>query len=133
MTKVLRKPGGATRRGGVLAVLLVVLGVVSIAALGSVTPAADETMLAAARVERVRASYAADAGIAVALAEVISGSDMDGDGKPGTLSDNSNAGDDPQVGLARVVVTAESGSTQTVLTSRGRCGVSSYSLELTVQ
>lgn len=133
MIKVRRKPGSARRRGGVLAALLVVLGVVSIAALGSVAPAADETMLAAARVERVRASYAADAGIAVALAEVIAATDLDGDGKAGTLSDNSNPGDDPQVGLARVVVTAASGSTQTVVTSRGRCGGSSYSLELTVQ
>jgi hypothetical protein len=133
MRNIGRVRGGARRRGAAVAVLVVVLGVVSVAVLGSVAPSADETALAAARVERVRASYAADAGVAVALAEVLNASDLDGDGKTGTLSDNSNSGDDPQIGFARVVVTSNTGTSQRVLTSRGRCGSSVYSLELTVQ
>lgn len=133
MKKAFLRDKKARSRGAAAAVLVVVLAVVSVAVLGSVAPSADEIALAAARVERVRASYAADAGITIALAETINGADLDGDGHPGTLSDNSNSGDDPQVGFARVVVTGVTGSLQTVLTSRGRCGGSVYSLELTVQ
>jgi len=56
-----------TRRGSVLAVLVVVLALLGLVVTGSVRPLRDEATLATMRVETVRAFYAAESGAIITI------------------------------------------------------------------
>ena len=56
-----------SRRGSVLAVLVVVLALMGLIVAGSVRPMRDESSLAAMRVETVRAFYAAESGTVITI------------------------------------------------------------------
>lgn len=63
----LSKCSYTTRRGSVLAVLVVVLAVLGLVVAGSVRPVKDEATIASMRVETMRAFYAAESGTIVLM------------------------------------------------------------------
>lgn len=110
------------RRGSVAAAMVVALVLLQVVVAGMVLAGARDQDLTQRRVETVRAMYAAEAGINMAVREVMLATDFDGDGAVGTISDDGNAGNDPDLSGARVAVTRDVQGGVTTLASRGRCG-----------
>ncbi|MDF1868923.1 MAG: hypothetical protein P1U30_00930 [Phycisphaerales bacterium] len=65
-----------SRRGSVLAVLVVVLALMGLIVAGSVRPMRDESSLAAMRVETVRAFYAAESGTVITIQGYMGATEM---------------------------------------------------------
>jgi hypothetical protein len=110
-----------------------VLVVLDLIIVGMVLAGGREQDLTARRLETVRAFYAAEAGINMAVREVMDGADEDGDGTMGTVSDDGNAANDPSLGSAQVFVTAATSGGETTLTSKGRCGEATRELEAALE
>ena len=68
-------PCSTEHRGFAVAVILVVVAVLGLAVVGSIGPLAQEADLATLRVETVRAFYAAESGVVVAIGTVNAGLD----------------------------------------------------------
>jgi len=84
------------------------------------------------RLETVSALYAAEAGVNMAIRELMEDADEDLDGTVGTISDDSNDANDPALGTANFVVTATADTPDvglTTLTSQGRCGEARREME----
>ena len=92
------------RRGiaAVAAVVLVVLANLIVVAM--VLAGSREQDLTIRRLETVRAFYAAEGGMNMAIRELMIDEDEDGDGVIGTISDDGDSGTDPIIGAARVRV-----------------------------
>jgi len=92
------------RRGiaAVAAVVLVVLANLIVVAM--VLAGSREQDLTIRRLETVRAFYAAEGGMNMAIRELMIDEDEDGDGVIGTISDDGDPGTDPIIGAARVRV-----------------------------
>jgi len=75
-----------SRRGSVLAVLVVVLALMGLIVAGSVRPMRDESSLAAMRVETVRAFYAAESGTIITIQGYLGESDMPVEGSELTIN-----------------------------------------------
>ena len=84
-------------------VFLLVVGVIIV---GMVLGGARDQDLTVRRLETVQAFYAAEAGMNMAIRELMVAVDEDADGAIGTISDDSNDGTDPTIGTGRVVVTS---------------------------
>jgi len=76
-----------SRRGSVLAVLVVVLSMLGLVVAGSVRPLRDEAALATMRVETVRAFYAADSGTVITIQGYMGLVAMPVEGSEITLND----------------------------------------------
>ena len=113
------------RRGATGIAVIVVLVILQIAVVGAVVAGARGHDTTARHLESLRASYAAEAGINMAVRELRLDTDFDGDGAIGTISDDGIDATDPALGPAHVVVTltAVAGG-QTTLRSAARCGQS---------
>ena len=72
--------------------------------------------------ETIRAFYATEGGMNLAIRELMINFDDDGDGGIGTISDDGNAANDPTVGSAQLEVTASTAGSVTTLTAEGRSG-----------
>jgi hypothetical protein len=70
--------------------------------------------------DALRAFYAADSGINMAVRELMTNTDADGDGTAGTISGDANAANDPAIATANVSVTRTINGTQFNLSSAGR-------------
>lgn len=121
-------------RRGVAAVAMVgVLLLVEVTLLSAVISVRIDQTLAPARLDSVRAFYAAEGGMNMAIRELILATDADGDGTAGSISDDNNAGNNPTLGSADVSVTlATVGATHT-LTSEGRAGTARKVLNVQLQ
>lgn len=60
----------ARRRGMAVLVLVVLLGTISLAVVGSVSPTADDAHLLASRIESARAFYGAESGVYILIGEL---------------------------------------------------------------
>lgn len=111
------------RRGlaGVAAVLLLV--VLQLIIVGAVLATARDNDLSVLRLDTVRAFYAAESGANMSIREAMEGVDEDGDGLAGSISDNGNPDDDPQLLTARVAVSASIVDSVTQVSSNGRSGL----------
>lgn len=89
------------RRGSVLVALVVVLAVMQIVVVSTVLSGTRTSELSVLRLESARALYAAEAGANMAAREAFLSLDLDGDGKPGSISDDGNPANDPALGSAR--------------------------------
>ncbi len=78
--------------------------------------------------ESAQAYYAAESGLELGLKELIAGSDVDGDGTAGSISNDANAANDPAIGGGRVYVTYSASK----LAARGRCNEATRVLEVTI-
>jgi len=122
----------STRRGVAAVVMVVLLLALNLIIIGMVLGGARDQDLTVRRLETVQAFYAAEAGVNMAVREVMLGRDEDGDGGTGTISDDGDSGTDPAFGAARVHVTMSADAGQTTLTSEGRAGQSDRRLEVTL-
>ncbi len=92
------------RRGMALIGVIVFLLVVGVIIVGMVLGGARDQDLTVRRLETVRAFYAAEGGMNMAIREVMVSVDEDADGAIGTISDDSDNGTDPAFGTGQVVV-----------------------------
>jgi Tfp pilus assembly protein PilX len=128
------RSGIRRRRRGVSTIVIVgLLVVVELVIVGMVLAGGREQDLTARRLETVRAFYAAEAGVNMAVRELMEGADEDGDGATGTISDDGNDANDPSLGAAQVVVTAATSGGETTVTSKGRSGQATRELEAVLE
>jgi hypothetical protein len=104
-----------------------------LAVVGSVVLSARDQDTTVQRLDTLRSFYAAEAGMNMAIREMINNSDEDGDGTIGTISNDNNAGNDPLLGTARVYVVKTISGPTSILTSRGRAGVARRQLTTAVE
>jgi hypothetical protein len=118
--------GAGPHRRAVAAVAMVVLLLaLNLIIVGIVVGLSRDHDLTIRRMQTVEAMYAAEAGVNMSIRELMNDADEDGDGTTGTISDDSNDGNDPTLGNAQFVVTAAADTPavgQTTLTSEGRSG-----------
>lgn len=117
------------QRGSVLVVVIIVLLLLGLFVVGIVNATARDLDLSARRLETVQAFYAAEAGMNMAIRELVTNTDEDGDGAIGTISDDGNDANDPAIGAGVVRVEATVVGIQTTLHSRGRSGQSRRTIE----
>jgi Tfp pilus assembly protein PilX len=128
------RSGSAPSRRGVAAVVMVVLlMVIGLVIVGMVMRGSRHQDLSVRRLETVQAFYAAEAGMNMAIREMMVGLDEDGDGDIGTISDDGDDGTDPQFGTGRVRVTLSTGGVQSTLVSRGRSGEARRNIEAVLE
>ena len=80
-------------------IAVIVLLLTSLFIIGIVSGSARDLNSSARRLETVQAFYAAEAGVNMALREIIINSDEDSDGIIGSISDDANDANDPAVGV----------------------------------
>lgn len=88
------------RRGAIVAAMLMLI-VLTLAVGVVVLAGADDQQLAAQRVQGLRSRYAVDSAAGVAIKELKSNLDVDGDGVVGTVSDDGASATDPAVAGTR--------------------------------
>lgn len=120
-------------RGGVTVALLIALVMLQLVIVGVVAGGARDHGLTAQRVETMRALYAAEAGMNMAVREVFQQTDEDGDGGIGSISNNGIAVNDPAIGAARASATAVAGVGSTTILASGREGSCRRALEARVE
>lgn len=116
---------------GIATVILLVflqLGIV-----GLVITGARDMDTTIQRLDTLRAFYAAEGGMNMAIREMINNLDEDGDGTIGSISNDTNATDDPVVGTAKVYVVKSVSGTTSTLTSRGRAGAARRQLTAAIE
>jgi hypothetical protein len=102
--------------------VIVILIIVDLVIVGIVLSGARGHDLTLRRVETVEAFYASEAGMNMAVREVMIGQDEDGDCTIGTISHDGDSNNDPGFGNAAWVVNAETTGALTTLMSYGRSG-----------
>lgn len=112
---------------------IVILVFLQLAVVWSVVLSARDQDTTVQRLDTLRSFYAAEAGMNMAIREMINNSDEDGDGTIGTISNDNNAGNDPQLSTARVYVVKTISGPTSILTSRGRAGVARRQLTTAVE
>lgn len=110
------------RRATIAISMVIALVVVNLIVVSIVIGGARDHDLTIKRIETIQAFYAAEAGMNMAIREMMNNTDEDGDGAIGTISDDGNAANDPTFGQAQVLVTSAVAGPQTTLTSQGRAG-----------
>lgn len=121
------------RRGTVLVAAIVALIALSLMAVGLVTAGARDHDLTTRRSETMRAFYAMESGVNMALRELMNNADEDADGAVGSISNDTSDASDPFIGIARVKVLKGTSGADTTLTSVGRCGAAARSAVLTLR
>lgn len=124
---------GTNRRGSVAVVMIVALILLQVVVAGMVLTGARDQDLMQRRVETVRALYAAEAGMNMAIREMVQNADEDGDGTVGSVSNDGNSSNDPNLSGGRVVVSKTTAGAVTTLTSVGRCGSALRTITATLQ
>jgi hypothetical protein len=107
----------------------VLLLVVDLIALGMVLGGGRDQDLTVRRLETLQAFYAAEAGMNMAVREIMLNADEDGDGTAGSVSDDGDDANDPGFAAARVRVTRAPDAGGTTLTSERRTGQADRKLE----
>ncbi len=102
--------------------MLMVLILINLAVISMVISVARDHLLTVRRMETIRAFYATEGGMNMAIRELMINFDDDGDGGIGTISDDGIAANDPTVGSAQLEVKASTAGSVTTLTGQGRSG-----------
>ncbi len=116
-----RMPRVQPHRRGVIAIaMIVLLLILDLIILSMVIGGTRDHDLTVRRMETIESFYAAEAGMNMAIRELMELSDEDGDLTVGTISDDSpvNPANDPTLGNAQFFVSVSG----TVYTSEGRSG-----------
>jgi len=116
-----------TRRGSILLVVIVGLLVLAVFAANFASQAATDSHESTQQWQVVRALYAAESGIAMAIQEVIRDTDVDGDGGVGTIAERA-IGDLPGVTVSVII----SGDGE-VLTATGKAADTERQVEVQIQ
>lgn len=123
----------AHRRGSVAVAVLIAMVVLTLVVFSVVRGGLHDREISATRVQSSRAFYAAEAATNIALAEVFSNTDHDGDGTIGTLSNDSNTANDPTLAGSQFYVTTAAASSGRRFRIKGRNGTITSQRELWVQ
>lgn len=121
-TLKLARSGSVRRRGAAAAAILIVLVALQLAITLSVLGGARGADLSAQRAGAIRAFYAAEGGMSMALREIDRNSDEDGDGGIGSISADANPATGPVMSFARVNVTRTDAGGTATLVARGAMG-----------
>lgn len=120
------------RRGIAAMALVMVLAMISLAILGMVLGGARDQDLTVSRLETLRSMYAAEGGAQMAMREVLTNTDADGDGAIGGVSDDGNASNNPSIGGATVWVDRSDSAGSATLDVKGSTSVARRNLQLNV-
>jgi hypothetical protein len=110
------------RRAATAVAVIVVLVIIDLVIVGLVISGSRGHDLTIRRMETVEAFYAAEAGMNMAVREVLVDADEDGDCTIGCVSHDGDDGTDPNFGNAAWVVTASRAGAVVTLRSYGRSG-----------
>jgi hypothetical protein len=115
------------RRGTAVIAVIIVLIIIDLIVVGITLGLSRDHDLTIRRLETVKAAYAAEAGINMAIREMQEDEDQDGDGEIGTISYEQpvyDPNDDPALDIAFFYVTKsyDAGLEKTTISSYGRCG-----------
>lgn len=129
-----------SRRALALISVVVAMVMIDLIVVAIVVAGARDHDLTVRRIETMAAFYACEAGSNMAIREMLQdpdgdgiGTDEDGTGVVGEISDNANPDDDPVVGLGRVYVSKVTAGDETTLTSIGRSGSAQRKMDTVVQ
>ncbi len=119
------------RRGLVLVATLVLLLIIHLVIMSIVIAGTRDHDLTIRRLQSIKSFYAAEAGMNMAIRELMELSDEDGDLTVGTISDDSpvNPANDPTLGNAQFFVSVSG----TVYTSEGRSGEARRTMQAEVK
>lgn len=117
------------RRGIAIVAMVGIMLLGEVVLVTSLMAVRHDQMLATYRLDSVRAFYAAEAGMNLAIREVMADADEDGDGTIGSVSDNDTDEDDVVLGVATLRVIRTDSPEDFVLRADARCGMSRTSLE----
>jgi hypothetical protein len=109
-------------RGAVGIAIVIVLVILQLVIVIAVVAGSRDQNLIARRMETQRALYATEAGVNMAVRELMKGVDYDGDGGIGTISNDGNSANNPVIGAGSVSVSAATSGSQRTLTSVGVSG-----------
>jgi hypothetical protein len=111
----------SARRGTAAVALMVSLALMGLAIMAAVMSGSRDQSLSVSRVQGDRARLAAEAAARLAVTELLSGSDADGDGGIGTLSNDNNSATDTTInsGTRLWATRSDSGGVITI-TARGQ-------------
>lgn len=115
-------PGARARAGSAAVAVLVLLVVLQIVVLGVAWGGARDQGASVDRVDAARAYYATEGVANMAMREIFVGTDEDGDGGVGTISNDSNAGTDPTISLGQARCASSVSGGVTTYTVSGRSG-----------
>jgi Tfp pilus assembly protein PilX len=110
------------RRGAAGLACLVLLVFTQLLIVGAILSGSREQDTSVQRLDTTRAFYAAEGAMNMAIREVMSNTDEDGDGGVGTISDTGVLEDDPPVGSGRAYVVQSTSGGVITMVSRGRSG-----------
>ncbi len=110
------------RRATIAISMVIALVVVNLIIVGIVIGGARDHDLTIKRIETIQSFYAAEAGMNMAIREMMNNTDEDGDGAIGTISDDATPANDPTFGQAQVLVIVTVAGPPTTLRSKGRSG-----------
>jgi Tfp pilus assembly protein PilX len=125
----LRSRRRCARRGAAAVVMITLLIVVNLIIVGLVLGGSRDQDLTIRRVETVQAFYAAEGGMNMAVRELATNTDDDGDGAVGSISDDSDTGTDPALSGAALYVTMDAAGGETTLRAFGRSGLANRKIE----
>jgi hypothetical protein len=121
-----------SERGAVAIGILLALVMLQVMLVAAVVGGVRQQDMTVARVQSTRALYAAEAGRNMALREMMRNVDEDADGVIGSISNDNNDANDPEVTGARFHVVAVRAGPVTTLTSIGRADGTSRQLTATL-
>jgi Tfp pilus assembly protein PilX len=110
------------RRGIAAVAVIVILVIVDLVVVGVVLSESRGHDVTVQRLETVRAYYAAEAGMHMALRELMLQDNLDDDCAVGTISNDGIDANDPALGTASFMVTAAPSGSQYIVRSHGRSG-----------
>ncbi|MCA9300280.1 MAG: hypothetical protein KDA28_14510 [Phycisphaerales bacterium] len=110
---------GRVRRGAIGVAMVGVLVIVELVIVVAVIGGGLHQDLTLQRIDTIRAFYAAEGGVNMALREAWVATDEDGDGTIGAISDDGDQTDDPAIGSATVSVSISEVSGVSTLTAVG--------------
>jgi hypothetical protein len=113
------------RKAAVVVAMIAILVIVDLVIIGMVISEARDHDLTVKRMQTMEAFYAAEAGMNMAIREMMVGVDEDADdpgSEAGSISADGDELNDPAFGNAQSAVTRGSAGGNTTLTSQGRSG-----------
>lgn len=126
-----RRARPRSRRGAVGLAMIVVLVILQLVIVGAVLTGARDQDMTVQRVSSARAFYAAESGVNMALMELMTGNDADGDGTIGAVSNNNNTSDDPAISGGQVYAACTTSSGNYYVTAIGRSASSRHQITYT--
>ena len=121
------------RRGAAAIAAVVLLLILDLIIISIVIGGARDHDLPVRRAETIQGFYAAEAGMNMAIRELMNDTDEDGDGAIGTISADATPANDPTFGQAQVLVTSARVGSQITLTSQGRAGEARREIDLLLE